>query len=72
MTLVRNIRTDLVKAGASWVDEEVVVDANLNHLSRRRLAAAWGNGHLVCPRSTPVPKRTGRDHGQELSQWWLA
>jgi len=29
VTSVRNIRTDLVNAGASWVDEEVVVDANL-------------------------------------------
>ncbi len=29
MTSVRNIRTDLVNAGADWVDEEVVVDANL-------------------------------------------
>jgi protease I len=29
MTSVRNIRTDLVNAGATWVDEEVVVDANL-------------------------------------------
>jgi protease I len=29
VTSVRNIRTDLVNAGATWVDEEVVVDANL-------------------------------------------
>ena len=29
MTSVRNIRTDLVNAGADWVDEEVVVDGNL-------------------------------------------
>jgi protease I len=29
VTSVRNIRTDLVNAGANWVDEEVVVDANL-------------------------------------------
>jgi protease I len=29
VTSVRNIRTDLVNAGADWVDEEVVVDGNL-------------------------------------------
>lgn len=29
LTSVRNIRTDLVNAGADWVDEEVVVDGNL-------------------------------------------
>lgn len=29
VTSVRNIRTDLVNAGAEWVDEEVVVDGNL-------------------------------------------
>jgi protease I len=29
ITSVRNIRTDLVNAGADWVDEEVVVDGNL-------------------------------------------
>jgi len=29
VTSVRNIRTDLVNAGADWVDEQVVVDANL-------------------------------------------
>ncbi|MGH3656642.1 MAG: type 1 glutamine amidotransferase domain-containing protein [Micromonosporaceae bacterium] len=29
LTSVRNIRTDLVNAGAEWVDEEVVVDGNL-------------------------------------------
>jgi protease I len=29
LTSVRNIRTDLVNAGADWVDQEVVVDANL-------------------------------------------
>ena len=29
LTSVRNIRTDLVNAGADWVDQEVVVDGNL-------------------------------------------
>jgi protease I len=29
LTSVRNIRTDLVNAGADWVDKEVVVDGNL-------------------------------------------
>ncbi|HEX6074298.1 MAG TPA: type 1 glutamine amidotransferase domain-containing protein [Micromonosporaceae bacterium] len=29
VTSVRNIRTDLINAGAEWVDEEVVVDGNL-------------------------------------------
>lgn len=29
VTSVRNIRTDLVNAGADWVDEPVVVDGNL-------------------------------------------
>ena len=29
VTSVRNIKTDLVNAGADWVDEEVVVDGNL-------------------------------------------
>ncbi|MGH3992182.1 MAG: type 1 glutamine amidotransferase domain-containing protein [Pseudonocardiaceae bacterium] len=29
VTSVRNIRTDLINAGADWVDEEVVVDGNL-------------------------------------------
>ena len=29
LTSVRNIRTDLVNAGADWVDEEVAVDGNL-------------------------------------------
>lgn len=29
MTSVRNIRTDLINAGATWVDEELVTDGNL-------------------------------------------
>jgi protease I len=29
LTRVRTIRTDLVKAGADWVDQEVGVDGNL-------------------------------------------
>jgi protease I len=29
LTSVRNIRTDLVNAGADWADDEVIVDGNL-------------------------------------------
>ncbi|MGH3660245.1 MAG: type 1 glutamine amidotransferase domain-containing protein [Micromonosporaceae bacterium] len=29
ITSVRNVRTDMINAGADWVDEEVVVDGNL-------------------------------------------